>query len=107
MSRARPNTFHRPGSSLTSSTSWCWPAKHLMRCVASLRDGVSDFKGALWSLRGNAWNLSEERQKQRKNLCRQYTKLGRAMSLRESLQAIYASPERQVAEAELSTRAKM
>jgi transposase len=65
------------------------------------RDGVSDFKGALWSLRGNAWNLSEERQEQRKNLCRQYTKLGRAMSLRESLQAIYASPERQVAEAEL------
>ena len=65
------------------------------------RDAASDFKGALWSLRGNAWNLSEERQEQRKNLCRQYTKLGRAMSLRESLQAIYASPERQVAEAEL------
>jgi transposase len=65
------------------------------------RDGGSALKGALWSLRGNAWNLSEERQEQRKNLCRQYTKLGRAMSLRESLQAIYASPERQVAEAEL------
>jgi transposase len=65
------------------------------------RDGGSDLKGALWSLRGNAWNLSEERQEQRKNLCRQYTKLGRAMSLRESLQAIYASPERRVAEAEL------
>ena len=65
------------------------------------RDGGSDLKGALWSLRGNAWNLSEERQEQRKNLCRQYTKLGRAMSLRESLQAIYTSPERQVAEAEL------
>jgi transposase len=65
------------------------------------RDAGSDFKGALWSLRGNAWNLSEERQEQRKNLCRQYTKLGRAMSLRESLRAIYANPERQVAEAEL------
>ena len=65
------------------------------------RDAGSDFKGALWSLRGNAWNLSEERQEQRKNLCRQYTKLGRAMSLRESLQAIYASPERKVAEAQL------
>src|SRR6516165_12005831 len=102
MSRARPNTFHRPESSLTSSTSWCWPAKHSMRYVASL--GVTEFqifKGALWSLRGNAWNPSEERQEQRKNLCRQYTKLGRAMSLRESLQAIYASPERKVAEAEL------
>ena len=65
------------------------------------REGGADLKGALWSLRGNAWNLTEERQEQRKNLCRQYTKLGRAMSLRESLQAIYASPERQVAEAEL------
>jgi hypothetical protein len=37
------------------------------------RDGGSDCKGALWSLRGNAWNLTEERQEQRKNLCRQYT----------------------------------
>jgi transposase len=64
------------------------------------REGA-DLKGALWSLRGNAWNLSEERQVQRKNLSRQYTKLGRAMSLRETLQAIYANPERQVAEAEL------
>jgi transposase len=64
------------------------------------REGA-DLKGALWSLRGNAWNLSEERQEQRKNLSRQYTKLGRAMSLRETLQAIYASPERHVAEAEL------
>jgi transposase len=61
----------------------------------------ADLKGAMWSLRGNAWNLSEERQEQRKNFCRQYTKLGRAMSLRETLQAIYASSERQVAEAEL------
>jgi transposase len=64
------------------------------------REGV-DLKGAMWSLRGNTWNLSEERQEQRKNLSRQYTKLGRAMSLRETLQAIYASPDREVAEAEL------
>ena len=62
------------------------------------REGA-ELKGALWSLRGNAWNLSEERQEQRKNLCRQYTKLGRAMSLRETLQAIYANSNRQVAEA--------
>ena len=40
-------------------------------------------------------------QEQRKNLYRQYTKLGRAMSLRETLQAIYANSDRQVAEAEL------
>jgi transposase len=64
------------------------------------REGA-DLKGAMWSLRGNAWNLSEERQEQRKNLSRQYTKLGRAMSLRETLQAIYASSDRLVAEAEL------
>jgi hypothetical protein len=38
------------------------------------REGA-DLKGAMWSLRGNTWNLSEERQEQRKNLCRQYTKL--------------------------------
>jgi transposase len=65
------------------------------------REGGSDLKGALWSLRRNAWNLSEERQAQREGLCRQYTKRGRAMSLRETLQALYASPERRVAEAEL------
>src|SRR5258705_12443707 len=65
------------------------------------RDVGSDLKGALCSLRGNAWNLSEEREEQRKNLCRQYPNPGRAMSLREALQAIYASPERQVAAAEL------
>ena len=46
------------------------------------REGAN-LKGALWSLRGNVWNLTLERQEQRKNLCRQYTKLGRAMSLRE------------------------
>lgn len=39
------------------------------------REGA-DLKGAMWSLRGNTWNLSEDRQEQRKNLCRQYTKLG-------------------------------
>jgi transposase len=64
------------------------------------REGA-ELKGAMWSLRGNTWNLSEDRQEQRKNLCRQYTKLGRAMSLRETLQAIYANSDRQVAEAEL------
>src|ERR1700746_1752332 len=64
------------------------------------REGA-DLKGAMWSLRGNAWNLSEERQEQRKNPSREYTKLGRAMSVRETLQAIYASSDRLVAEAEL------
>ena len=39
-------------------------------------DGV-ELKGSRWSLRGNVWNLSAERQKQRRDLCLQYTKLGR------------------------------
>jgi hypothetical protein len=50
---------------------------------------------------GNAWNLTQERQAQRKDLCRQYTQLGRAMSLRETLQSIYANSDRRLAEAEL------
>jgi len=64
------------------------------------REGAQ-LKGAMWSLRGNAWNLSPERQAHRQGLCRQYTQLGRAMSLREALQAIFANSDRQVAEAEL------
>ena len=64
------------------------------------REGAQ-LKGAMWSLRGNAWNLSPERQAHRQELCRQYTQLGRAMSLRETLQAIYANSDRQLAEAEL------
>jgi transposase len=64
------------------------------------REGA-ELKGARWSLRGNAWNLSEGRQAQRQTLARQYTKLGRAMSLRETLQAIYASPDRATAEKDL------
>jgi transposase len=63
------------------------------------RQGV-DLKGAMWSLRGNCWNLGQERQEQRKSQCRKYTKLGRAMSLRETLQAIYTNSDRQSAEAE-------
>jgi transposase len=82
---------------------------HLMVLAGQALDEVrlelqrhgADLKGSLWSLRGNTWNLTQERQEQRKNLCRQYTKLGRAMTLRDTLQAIYANPERQVAETEL------
>ena len=62
------------------------------------RGGDAELKGVMWSLRGNAWNLSDERQEQRKNLWREYTRLGRAMSLRDSLQAIYASLDQQEAE---------
>jgi transposase len=64
----------------------------------------ADLKGAMWSLRGNSWNLSEDRQEQRKSLCRKYTKLGRAMSLRETLQAIYTNSDCKIAEAGLVAR---
>jgi transposase len=64
------------------------------------REGAQ-LKGAMWSLRGNAWNLRPERQAHRQNLCRQYTQLGRAMSLREALQTIFTNSDRQLAEAEL------
>ena len=39
---AEPTTFPRPGSFLISSTLWCWPAKHWMRCAASLRVRARD-----------------------------------------------------------------
>jgi transposase len=66
-----------------------------------LQHDGAELKGALWSLRGNVWNLIAERQKQRQDLCLQYTKLGRAMTLRETLQAIYASPDQVMAESQL------
>jgi transposase len=83
---------------------------HVMQLAAQALDTVrrqlqqeegAQLKGALWSLRGNAWNLSAQRQKQRRDLCAQYTKLGRAMTLRETLQAIYASPDQLTAESQL------
>ena len=51
-------------------------SRHLPhRARRELQREGADLKVAMWSLRGNTWNLSEERQEQRKNLCRQYTKL--------------------------------
>ena len=65
------------------------------------REGAQ-LKGAMWTLRGNPWNLSPERQAHHKDLCSPLRcELGRAMSLRETLQAIYANSDRQLAEAEL------
>jgi transposase len=48
-----------------------------------LQNEGAEFKGSLWSPAGNAWNLSAEGQQQRRALCLQYTKLGRAMTLRD------------------------
>jgi transposase len=82
---------------------------HVMQLAGQALDSVrrqlqqdgAQLKGALWSLRGNAWNLSLQRQKQRQALCSQYTKLGRAMTLRDTLQTIYASPDQLTAESQL------
>jgi transposase len=73
----------------------------LERVRRQLQQEGAQLKGALWSLRGNAWNLSAQRQQQRRELCAQYTKLGRAMTLRETLQAIYASPDQLTAQSQL------
>jgi transposase len=52
-----------------------------------------DLAGGLWSLRGNQWTRTEEQQKTREALCRQYPTLGRATMLRETLQDVLASED--------------
>jgi transposase len=82
---------------------------HVMMLAGQALDAVrralqregAELKGALWSLRGNVWNLSPARQTQRQNLCRQYTQLGRAMALRDALQTVYASESLQAAHCQL------
>ncbi|RYD72590.1 MAG: ISL3 family transposase [Verrucomicrobiaceae bacterium] len=60
--------------------------KELRREGADLRDG-------LWALRGNEWTRSKEQLERRRELCRTYPKLGRAMMLRELLQDILAQED--------------
>jgi transposase len=55
-----------------------------------LQSEGAQLKGSLWVLRGNAWNLSPEKQAQREALARRYKHLGRALALRTALQDIYA-----------------
>ena len=71
--RSDANTFLRPGSSSTSSTSWCWPAKPSRRCASncSAREPIS--KGRCGACAATLGISVQERQEQRKNLCRQYT----------------------------------
>jgi transposase len=73
----------------------------LDRVRRQLQGEGAQLKGALWSLRGNIWNLEPQRQKQRQSLCSQYTKLGRAMTLRDTLGAIYSSCDRRTADQQL------
>ena len=49
----------------------------------------AQLKGALWSLRGNPWNLDAEQQQTRARLAQQYKPLGRTLALRAALQDLY------------------
>lgn len=58
-------------------------------------------KGAMWSLRGNKDRLKAEQLEQRERLCRDYAKLGRALSWRECLADTWRYTTREEAEAHL------
>ena len=58
-------------------------------------------KGAMWSLRGNVGRLSTESRKQRERLCRDYTKLGRGMAIKEFLADTWKYTDRELAEEHL------
>lgn len=58
-------------------------------------------KGAMWSLRGNKERLKAEQLEQRERLCRNYAKLGRALSWRECLADTWKYTSREEAEAHL------
>jgi transposase len=58
-------------------------------------------KGAMWSLRGNKERLKAEQLEQRERLCRDYAKLGRALSWRECLADTWKYTTRDEAEAHL------
>jgi transposase len=74
---------------------------HLMQMAGRAVDEVrkelqregADLKGGLWILRGNEWNKSEDQIAQRKEFCRNYPKLGRAMMLRETLQDVLSQED--------------
>lgn len=59
----------------------------------NLRQQGADLFGGLWALRGNVWTRSEEQQLLRQQLCRSYPKLGRAMTLRDTLQDVLAAED--------------
>ena len=70
---------------------------HLMLMAGEAVDEVrralqrqgAQLKGALWSLRGNPWNLDSEQLQTRLRLAKAYTPIGRALVLRAALQDIY------------------
>lgn len=58
-------------------------------------------KGALWTLRGNEWNQSDEQSALRRAPMKEHRKLGRAVSLRSVLHDIFKTKGPQEAEGEL------
>lgn len=73
---------------------------HVMQLAGKAVDGVRlalgarlRGQGALWALRGNAWKLTPRRRQTRQELAARHKTIGRALSLREALQDIYAATE--------------
>lgn len=58
-------------------------------------------KGAMWALRGNERRLGEEAKAQREDLCKRFSKLGRALAMREFLQDTWRYTTRKHAEEHL------
>jgi transposase len=59
----------------------------------SLQRQGAQLKGALWTLRGNPWNLDTEQQQTRTRLAQQYKPLGRALASRTALQDLYEATD--------------
>ena len=59
----------------------------------SLQRQGAQLKGALWTLRGNPWNLDAEQLQTRTRLAQQYKPLGRALALRAALQDLYEATD--------------
>jgi len=55
----------------------------------SLQRQGAQLKGALWTLRGNPWNLEPDQLQTRTRLAQKYKPLGRALALRAALQDVY------------------
>ena len=53
----------------------------------------AQLKGALWSLRGNPWNLDAQQQQLLAHLAQEYKPLGRALALRAALQDLYEASD--------------
>ena len=61
----------------------------------SLQRQGADLEGALWTLRGNPWNLEPDELETRTRLARKYKPLGRALALRATLQDVYEASSRE------------